>query len=176
MTDIPYLTLETLRAVASEVLLINDVQIDQRGNKAVPRFIGQLRVEAQTAHDAVAPRFQALGYTALLQDEQHSVVLEAMPGIFQPKPSRLWVAVLLFVLTLVCTFMVGSQDIVGGKPAFNLGYGISYSVALLSILLAHELGHFIVARRAGVAVSYPFFIPLTPPLGILGTMGAFISI
>jgi membrane-associated protease RseP (regulator of RpoE activity) len=51
--------------------------------------------------------------------------------------------------------------------------GLAYSASLLSILLAHEFGHYLTARRMGVAVSYPFFIPM--PLPPLGTMGAFIS-
>ncbi|WP_255603556.1 site-2 protease family protein [Oscillochloris sp. ZM17-4] len=155
---------------------IDDVQIDQRGKRAAPRFIGRLRMEAQAAHDVVAPHFRNLGFTALLQEDRRGVALEALPGVFSPAPSRLWVALLLFALTIVSTIAVGGQDLVDGQAVFNWGYGLSYSAALLGILLAHELGHYIVARRAGVAVSYPFFIPLPPPVGILGTMGAFISI
>jgi len=170
------LTVAALRTMAAEVMQIDEVRLDRRGQIVAPRFIGQLRMEAQAAHDTVAPKFQAMGYTALLQQEGQGVALEALPGLFNPAPSRLWLALLLFATTIVTTFMTGSQDMVEGQPVFNLGYGISYSVALLSILLAHELGHYIVARRAGVAVSYPFFIPLPPQVGILGTMGAFISI
>lgn len=176
MTDMLDPAVTALRVVATTVMQIEDVQIDRRGDLAMPRFIGLLRVEAQMAHDLVAPQFAALGYTALLREEKQGVVLEALPGVFEPAPSRLWLSILLFVLTIATTFSVGSQDLVDGQPVFNLNYGIAYSVGLLSILLAHELGHYIVARRAGVAVSYPFFIPLPPQLGILGTMGAFISI
>jgi membrane-associated protease RseP (regulator of RpoE activity) len=50
--------------------------------------------------------------------------------------------------------------------------GLAYSASILSILLAHELGHFLMARRLGVTVSYPFFIPVPT---LIGTMGAFIS-
>jgi membrane-associated protease RseP (regulator of RpoE activity) len=46
-------------------------------------------------------------------------------------------------------------------------------VALLSILLAHEFGHYIAGRLHKVDVSLPFFIPM--PFSILGTMGAFIN-
>ncbi len=172
MTDMSDMTVEALRAAAAEVLIIDRIERSQRGSLAAPRFIGRLRVEAQAAHDTVAPRFLALGYTALLQDARGGVALEALPGVFSPAPSRLWVALLMFGLTVASTIAVGGQDLAG----FSLGYGLAYSAALLGILLAHELGHYIVARRAGVAVSYPFFIPLPPPIGILGTMGAFISI
>lgn len=46
------------------------------------------------------------------------------------------------------------------------------SVALLGVLLAHELGHQIAARRHGVKLGVPFFIP-----GLqLGTFGAITQI
>jgi membrane-associated protease RseP (regulator of RpoE activity) len=48
-----------------------------------------------------------------------------------------------------------------------------YTVALLSILLAHEFGHFIAARIHKVDASLPYFLPL-PFLSPFGTMGAVI--
>jgi membrane-associated protease RseP (regulator of RpoE activity) len=44
---------------------------------------------------------------------------------------------------------------------------------VLSILLAHEFGHFIACQRWGVNATLPFFLP-SPTL--LGTLGAFIRI
>ncbi len=56
-----------------------------------------------------------------------------------------------------------------------LGQGLIFSGALLTILLAHEMGHYIACRRYGVAATLPFFIP-APPLFLAGTFGAFIKI
>ncbi len=42
----------------------------------------------------------------------------------------------------------------------------------MTTLLAHELGHFLQARRYGVPASLPFFIPM--PVSPIGTMGAVI--
>ncbi len=56
-----------------------------------------------------------------------------------------------------------------------LGQGLMFSGALLTILLAHEMGHYIACRRYGVNATLPFFIP-APPLFIAGTFGAFIKI
>lgn len=53
--------------------------------------------------------------------------------------------------------------------------GIIFSVALLTILTAHELGHYVACRRYGVRATLPFFIP-APPLFLAGTFGAFIKI
>ncbi|PJZ83572.1 peptidase M50 [Leptospira harrisiae] len=49
-----------------------------------------------------------------------------------------------------------------------------YSSALLFILFAHEMGHYLPARYYGVKATWPYFIPL--PVGPIGTMGAVIQI
>ena len=51
--------------------------------------------------------------------------------------------------------------------------GIAFGATLMGILMCHELGHYVVARRWGVDVSLPYFIPLPPYLS-LGTLGAVI--
>lgn len=53
--------------------------------------------------------------------------------------------------------------------------GIAFSTSLLSILFAHEMGHYLTCRRYGVDATLPFFIP-APPLFLAGTFGAFIKI
>ncbi len=49
-----------------------------------------------------------------------------------------------------------------------------FAATLMSILLCHEMGHYVVARRRGVDVSLPYFIPLPPQIS-LGTLGAVIK-
>ncbi len=53
--------------------------------------------------------------------------------------------------------------------------GASFAASLLSILLAHEMGHYLACRHYGVSATLPFFIP-APPLFLAGTLGAFIKI
>jgi membrane-associated protease RseP (regulator of RpoE activity) len=50
--------------------------------------------------------------------------------------------------------------------------GLAFSLALMTTLLAHEMGHYLQARRYGVPASLPYFIPM--PLSPIGTMGAVI--
>jgi membrane-associated protease RseP (regulator of RpoE activity) len=52
--------------------------------------------------------------------------------------------------------------------------GLTFSVALLTILTAHEMGHYLACRYYGVDATLPFFIP-APPLFLAGTFGAFIK-
>jgi membrane-associated protease RseP (regulator of RpoE activity) len=52
--------------------------------------------------------------------------------------------------------------------------GLMFSTALLTILAAHEMGHYLACRYYGVKATLPFFIP-APPLFLAGTFGAFIK-
>jgi hypothetical protein len=51
--------------------------------------------------------------------------------------------------------------------------GVPFSLAIMGILLAHEMGHYLYCRHYGVRATLPFFIP-APTL--IGTLGAFIRI
>ena len=53
-------------------------------------------------------------------------------------------------------------------------HGLWYSIPVLLILGAHEMGHYLLCRRYNVDASLPFFIPL--PLMPTGTLGAVIKI
>jgi membrane-associated protease RseP (regulator of RpoE activity) len=52
--------------------------------------------------------------------------------------------------------------------------GLAFSTSLLTILTAHEMGHYLACRYYGVKATLPFFIPSPPLLGA-GTFGAFIK-
>lgn len=87
--------------------------------------------------------------------------------------SRWWLHILLFVATMITTTAQGASYVHGG-PFWPLADGLSYSIPLMAILVCHELGHYFAARWHGVPASLPYFIPLPPKLGLLGTMGAVI--
>jgi len=52
------------------------------------------------------------------------------------------------------------------------GAGIEFTLAIISILFVHEMGHFIASRRRGIITSWPYFIPAP---NIIGTFGAIIK-
>lgn len=114
-----------------------------------------------------------------------------------PAPSRpplrsLFLAIVLFLATLMTTLAVGAQfatafarneavsfdDYVRYLTALFtaprlLLPGLGFAVTLMTILLAHELGHWFACRHHRIRASFPFFIP-APTL--IGTLGAFILI
>ena len=107
-------------------------------------------------------------------------------------PRFWWLNAILFCATAVTTTVYGaaaSACFYAGQPfqsdliwaAYSallqgdthLWQGLTFSIPLLSILMAHELGHYVACRKYHVAATLPFFFP-SPTL--LGTCGAFILI
>ncbi len=80
----------------------------------------------------------------------------------------------LFAATAVTTVYAGARqqgiNLLENPSQFTVG--LPYAISLLTILGVHELGHYFMARRHGVDVTLPYFIPV--PMG-LGTFGAFIQ-
>jgi membrane-associated protease RseP (regulator of RpoE activity) len=110
----------------------------------------------------------------------------------RPSPKSLLLACVLFVLTLCTCLVAGTQFAIAYAnnqaasydnfvSAFTLFYkhpaglaaGIPFALTLLTILLAHELGHFFACRHHHIRATYPFFIPFP---SLIGTFGAFILI
>ncbi len=56
------------------------------------------------------------------------------------------------------------------------GTGLDFAIALIGILLAHEMGHYVLARRYNINASPPYFVPAPPFLNFIGTFGAFIRL
>jgi membrane-associated protease RseP (regulator of RpoE activity) len=165
-----------LQSIGAEVMAVDEVDEVSQGPRGAVRLRGQLLVEAQQAYDTVAPRFRALGFTALLRRDGARDALLAVQGTVAASPPNLGLALLFFALTVVSTFVTGafSFDEATCSQVFSIGKGLAFSAAIMGILGAHELGHYFVARRLGVATSFPYFIPL-PLLSPFGTMGAFIA-
>jgi len=95
----------------------------------------------------------------------------------EPRPRRVFLPVVLFLLTCLSTLYAGSvqPDDSTSPPGlmFDWSAGLTYMLCVMSILLAHEFGHFLQAVRYGIPASLPFFIPM--PFMPLGTMGAVIG-
>ena len=94
----------------------------------------------------------------LIIDVPASEPPEKRPFPPRSKRRRVWLPFTLFVLTCLSTLLTG---------------GWIYAVPLMTILVFHEAGHWLQARRYGVRASFPYFIPM--PFTPVGTMGAVIG-
>jgi membrane-associated protease RseP (regulator of RpoE activity) len=81
---------------------------------------------------------------------------------------------LVYVPKYYALALAGVASFALAHPAYIVG-GLKFAASLLSILLAHESGHYVACRLYGVDATLPFFIPMPPPF-IAGTLGAFIKI
>ncbi len=107
----------------------------------------------------------------------------ALPLPPAPKPRRrilehpLFHAGLLAATFVTTTLAGGAAFSTGGGPLLGGRFadGLAFSVPLLLILGVHELGHYAMCRRYGIAATLPYFIP-SPFLNLIGTFGAVIRI
>jgi Peptidase family M50 len=113
--------------------------------------------------------------------------------VVKPPKRRYWLHILLFLATVVSTLCVGARlqyDFIHNISPFaedsyflpwtwalqdwhRLALGIPFSMCLLCILTAHELGHYVFCVRRKVYATWPYFIPVPT---MIGTLGAFIRI
>jgi membrane-associated protease RseP (regulator of RpoE activity) len=103
-----------------------------------------------------------------------------------PPPRTAWREwgrnLVLFLLTIASVFFVGALrtiEVPGHGALWGLDYraGLLLVAGLVSILLAHEMGHYLACRYYGVDATLPFFIPFPlPGFSLVGTLGAFIRI
>ncbi len=102
-----------------------------------------------------------------------------------PTQRRILLPLILFAFTCLSTFWSGSVGLNGIVAFSSIGDffdvfvtaswqdGLTYMAAVMGILLAHEMGHFLMTLRHRIPASLPFFIPM--PLPPIGTMGAVIA-
>lgn len=157
---------------------------------------GSLRAEFEANHPAVIAALDSWEGTAhcgRMADGRVEVAL--VRGLGHDRGWQLLLPLVLFLLTVLTTLTAGSllQGVdalrtrmteFGGlslpiPTAIDLGAlwgGVPFSLTLLGILVAHEMGHYVMARHHGVRASLPYFIPVPAYLSVVGTFGAFIRI
>jgi membrane-associated protease RseP (regulator of RpoE activity) len=114
-----------------------------------------------------------------LEEGRQAVVLVA--GVVHTRPSKRWVNLVMFLLTLLSVLLTGATFSFEGNWPTTLSEwvrfllsGLPFAASMLAILAAHEFGHYLMGRYHKTDVSLPYFIPL--PFSYFGTMGAFIQL
>jgi len=143
---------------------------------AIPPF-APLRDASATRQASLSSR-ELLRHSALLLltfiTTTFAGIVIAAPELDVPEPTTAGVlGYILYIpesyaliVTRLLSLTVANPDLVKS--------GLTFSAALLTILTAHEMGHYLACRYYGVRATLPFFIP-APPLFLAGTFGAFIK-
>jgi len=129
------------------------------------------------------------GYIPMLRYEKGEHIIYVIKKK-KKKEKPVWINILLLIAVIITTIITGSILHIGYLDIWslsnpmdilnptNLYYGaIYFSIPLMSILIIHEMGHYFISKKHGVATSLPFFLPIPPifPSFNIGTFGALIS-
>ncbi|KPV62971.1 MAG: Peptidase family M50 [Candidatus Bathyarchaeota archaeon BA1] len=143
-----------------------------------PTFNVGLKGDSKQAFLRLFKRLNALGFAPILRRREGKGLLQVVrrPPV---KPGRWVVNAASFLATMGTTLLTGyilSLDWVRrGLISSPLVGALTFMVAIMAVLGAHEMAHKLAAHRHGVEASYPYFIPGPPmPYGI-GTFGAVIQ-
>jgi membrane-associated protease RseP (regulator of RpoE activity) len=177
---------DALRDALRDLFSIYSYTIDKPAPGSVS-FRGHFLCDLEECFDELRGRFEELGFTPLIREEEGEVALTAIPTVFDPPPSNWRINLVLVLLTIFSTLLVAAAAEIANEAETELGAfelywlsvrnlwrGIPYSASIMMILGAHELGHYFAARRHKVPVTLPYFIPF--PIPPIGTMGAFIRL
>jgi Zn-dependent protease len=168
------------------IFRIEDVTVGD-GAQYVVRYRGKLlREDSAAAHEQLLEELRPADVAPLFRVEEGRQVIYIVSRSMNVRPSKLWVNLLMFALTVFFVFMAGAMYGYNGPLppgaleqflffAQHWYWGWEFGLTLLAILLAHEFGHYIAARLHNEPVTLPYFIPLPPPIGLFGTMGAVIQ-
>lgn len=176
----PYPETEILSNLVARVFRVEDVTLGEPARGMIARYRGQLLSEdSVAAYDQLADSLRPYEITPLFRMDKGQQIVYLVPRKPDPKPARTSVNIILFILTVLSVLFAGSTA-PGGQPSDPVGQileilksllsGWPFAVSLLSILLAHEFGHYLMSRHHKTPATLPYFIPL--PFSPLGTMGA----
>ena len=177
----PIPEIEILNSLVSRVFRIDDFTIGDPAQGAIARYRGQLISEdSVSAYDQLADSLKPYDITPMFRLDHGQQLVFLAPKKPDPKPTRVSINIVLFILTVLSVMLVGAQQSVAPTSPGVLGQiiafiqsmltGWPYALSLMSILLAHEFGHYFMSRHHKTAATLPYFIPL--PFPPLGTMGA----
>jgi hypothetical protein len=176
---------DTLTSIVSRVMRIEDITTGAAGQDFLVRYRGDLLGDPTSAYDRLAANLRQLNLTPLFREEASTHIILLVQGTIKPRPSNPMINLVLFILTLLSMVFAGAMYSYNGPVPDDVGdlmlaimhslpSGIPFALSLLSILLAHEFGHYIAGRIHNTHVTLPYFIPF--PISPFGTMGAFIQL
>jgi hypothetical protein len=168
-----------LLPVVQQVMRVQDSTAGSGKDGYLARYRGGLILPAEEAYARISGAFEAQGVQLVTRREGEGAAVFAVEALPAVKPSNPWINLGLFALTVFSMLLAGALYGYAGPPHLGgvlraLPSGIPFAASLLSILLAHEFGHYLAAQAHRSPVSLPYFLPF--PGSAFGTLGAFIRL
>ena len=147
-------------------------------------FKGNLRGEPDSSYGRMSQkledRFQDKYRLFLVESSEARPVVVILPKTNDPQPTTLAqknLALVLFIGTILTS--LESASLLQGFDLFSdfgrYGEAVPLSLGLWAVLIAHEIGHRVVANRYNIRLSVPFFLP-TWQIGSFGAITRFESL
>ncbi len=147
-------------------------------------FKGNLRGEPEMVHNRLTAKLQeTIGdkyRLYLVENTDGKPVVIVLPSRNDPRPMSLSQKV--FAIILLVATVVTSLEASGILQGFDLfaDFGrlqetLPIGLGLLVVLLAHEIGHWLLARRHNIRLSWPYFLPAVQ-IGSFGAITRFESL
>ncbi len=166
-TNKPDVALELAQKI-KPVFSIYDIEQD----KDTIFFFGIPKEDTAVVYQKLGAVFFEKGYQFAVKYELGEHVLIVSP--FKKTREKIWINVVLALATFITTMIMGSF-LFGADPIAvpsDVLKGIPFTIAIMTVLGAHETGHYLVAKKHGMNTSLPYFIPFP---SLIGTMGAVIK-
>jgi membrane-associated protease RseP (regulator of RpoE activity) len=147
-------------------------------------FRGNLRGDPEEAYTRLSTSLkERLGdryRLFLVENQDEKPVIIVLPSSRDPQPMTLPQKILAVVLLVVTIgsclesagFMLGFDILAASN---RLPEAVPLAAGIIAILAAHEIGHWVMASRHQVRLSWPFFIP-TIQIGSFGALTRFESV
>jgi membrane-associated protease RseP (regulator of RpoE activity) len=147
-------------------------------------FKGNLRGEPESVHNrltkSLQERLDNKYRLFLVENTDGKPVIIILPSRTDPRTTQLGqkaFAVILLIATIATSLEVGGLlqnfDLFSNPERFREALPIA--LGLFVILISHEIGHWLLARRHQVQLSWPFFLPAVQ-IGSFGTITRFESL
>ena len=168
---------EELTALVADLGVVDACYLQQ--NQIVLSL--HLRFDPLKSTTLLKDRLRLAGYRFTLSLSDDTLLLSVSPHRKLTIPK---LNIFLFFVTLASVYLVPvfyfnilSNPTLASALTATLddlahGRGLEFTLALISILLVHEMAHFVASRRRGIITSWPYFIPAP---NLIGTFGAIIK-
>ena len=179
--------IEILNNLVARIFRIENITIGDTKRGYIARYHGHLLGDdSASAYDQLAENIAPYDLQPLFQIEKGEQVVILVHKPAPQKTSRKSKNLYFFIATLFSVLFTGAVFestlpestglfVLLQDALFHIWRGFPFALSLLSILLAHEFGHYLMGKYHKTNLSLPFFLPLPYPFSILGTLGAFIQ-
>src|SRR4030066_1477246 len=155
---------ERITKIVTAEFQVEDTQMEY----GTPTYYLKWPQETKQAFLRLLGKLEEMKLIAFLRKVNGRIVPRVVvkPPVKPSDPKIYWA---FFFATVATTFLAGYLSFEGsGLSPFLTG--AIFSVAIMTVLGLHEMGHKITANRKKVEATSPYFIPGLPPLGTFGAV------